>query len=171
MSRTISHRTVQSQPVESTDYPADYTEDRRVRDERWSISPTRIIGGIVGVVYLVFGIIGTVRAGIDSTMNRPVVHVGFLDMSAAVSVGILIAGLLLLLGASSYAATPLIGAIGVLSLAAGVVGLSATARWMLNIGAARNVGWFLLIGGAICMVAMFFGTTWFHRRSEQGAVV
>jgi hypothetical protein len=171
MSRTISHRTVQSQPVEGTNYPAEYTADRRVRDERWSISPTRIIGGIVGVVYLVFGIIGTVRAGIDSTMNRPVVHVGFLDMSAAVSVGILIAGLLLLLGASSYAATPLIGAIGVLSLAAGVVGLAATARWMLNIGAARNVGWFLLIGGAICMVAMFFGTTWVHRRSEQGEVV
>ena len=180
MSRTISHRTVENQPVENglvenrpvehTDRPADYTTDRRVRDERWSISPTRIIGGIVGVVYLVFGIIGTVRAGIDSTMNRPVGHVGFLDMSAAVSVGILIAGLLLLLGASSYAATPLIGAIGVLSLAAGVVGLAATASWMLNIGAARNVGWFLLVGGAICIVAMFFGTTWVHRRVEGETV-
>jgi len=163
MSRIISHRTVEGQPVEGTSYAAD----ERVREERWSISPARIIGGIVGVVYTVIGIIATVDAGIDSTMNRPVVHVAGLDMSAAVGVGILVAGLLLLLGASSRATTPLIGTIGVLSLAAGVVGLAATPRWMLNIGAARNVGWFLLIGGIICIVAMFFGTTSVHRRDVR----
>src|SRR4051812_37190860 len=105
MSRIISHRTVEGQPVEGTSYAAD----ERVREERWSISPARIIGGIVGVVYTVIGIIATVDAGIDSTMNRPVVHVAGLDMSAAVGVGILVAGLLLLLGASSRATTPLIG--------------------------------------------------------------
>jgi hypothetical protein len=192
MSRIISRQRVEGQPVEDRpvddrapvddryagrddagrDYSnGDYVADRRVHEERWSISPARIIGGIVGIVYIVFGIIGTVRAGIDSTMNRPVVHVGFLDMSAAVAVGILIAGLLLLLGASSFATTPLIGAVGVLSLAAGIVGLAATASWMLKIGAARNVGWFLLIGGAICIAAMFFGTTWVHRRTVRGEVV
>jgi hypothetical protein len=163
MSRTISHQTVQGQPVEGTTYAAD----QRVRDERWTISPARIIGGVVGLVYAVIGIIATVDAGIDSTMNRPVVHVAGLDMSAAVGVGILVAGLLMLLGASSSGATPLIGAMGVVSLAAGVVGLAATGQWMLNIGAARNVGWFLLIGGIICIAAMFFGTTSVHRREVR----
>lgn len=61
---------------------------------------------------------------------------------------------------------------GVVSLIAGVVGLAATARWMIDIGAARNVGWFLLIGGIICIVAMFFGTTRVHRREvRQGEAV
>jgi hypothetical protein len=168
MSRTISHRTVEGQPAQGTGYVAD----QRVHDERWSISPARIIGGIVGVVYAVIGIIATVDAGIDSTMNRPVVHVAGLDMSAAVGVGIMVAGLLMLLGASSRGATPLIGAMGVVSLAGGVVGLAASARWMLDIGAARNVGWFLLIGGVICIAAMFFGTTSVHRREvRQGEAV
>lgn len=102
MSRTISHRTVEGQPVEGSAYPVDergYVADQRVHDERWSISPARIIGGIVGVVYAVIGIIAIVDAGIDSTMTRPVVHVAGLDMSAAVGVGILVAGLLMLLGA------------------------------------------------------------------------
>jgi hypothetical protein len=182
MSRIITHRTVEGQPVEDTGYAPDQRVvgepvrdqrvDQRVHEEHWAISPARIIGGIVGIVYTVIGIIATVRGGIDSTMNRPVVHVAWLDMSAAVGVGILIAGLLLLLGASSEMASPLIGAMGVLSLAAGIVGLAATPRWMLDIGAARNVGWFLLIGGIVCMVAMFFGTTVVHRRRvREGEVV
>ena len=163
MSRTISHQSVQGQPA-SGDV---YRSERRVRDERWTLSPGRIIGGIVGAVYLAVGIAALVDAGIDSTLTRPVVDAFGLDMSAAVAIGITVAGLLLLLGAAMPGGTALIGFVGVVSVAAGVFFLAATAPVMLDIGVARNVGWFTLICGLICIVAMFFGTTHFRRSAVR----
>jgi hypothetical protein len=180
MSRTFTRRTVEGRADEDPAYadrdPAytdravdrSYRSDQRVHDERWMISPTRIIGGLVGIMYLIVGIVAMVDAGLDGTLNRPIVHVWWMNMSAAVGIGVAVAGLLLLLGAATPGGSGLIGAIGVLSLAAGVFGLAASVRLMLNIGADRNTGWFLLIGGIICIVAMFFGETLVRHRTVRG---
>src|ERR1700752_1728110 len=92
----------------------DVVESDNLRSEtttsasRVVVSPGQVIAGVLGLIVAIVGVITVARAGIDSSMNEPIVRAGGFDQSAllgAIEVGL---GVLLILGALSYAARGLI---------------------------------------------------------------
>jgi len=130
-----------------------------------SISPGRIVGGIAGVVLATVGVIAIAKAGIDSSLDTPVVSVLGMDQSALVGLVEFGLGLLIVLGAASDATRTFMGAMGVVCLVAGVLGAAATASVRNDIGTGSGSGWFVAVIGAVVVAASFFGT-YAHSRRE-----
>ncbi|MDQ1481865.1 MAG: hypothetical protein QOI44_2726, partial [Actinomycetota bacterium] len=95
--------------------------ETRVASSRFVFSPGQILAGILGVVVAIIGIIAVSRGGIDGTLNVPMVSVAGTDQSAMLGLAEFAAGLLLVLGALSYAARWLIAFVGVVMVIGGVV--------------------------------------------------
>jgi uncharacterized membrane protein HdeD (DUF308 family) len=116
-------------------------------------SPGQIISGVVGVVLVVFGIIAVTRTGIDSSLNTPPTDIMGLAHSAYVGLAEILTGLLLVLAAADLSMRPLTGIVGVLLFIGGIVVAAGTNEMLLRIGTERATGWFLMIMGAIAVVA------------------
>src|SRR5690348_1053219 len=82
--------------------------DTRVATSRFVVSPGQVIAGLLGLAVAIIGIIAVARAGIDSSMNTPIVRSAAFDESALLGAIELVLGLLLILGALSYATRGLI---------------------------------------------------------------
>jgi len=88
---------------------------RRSIDENFpgcSQPPGQILGGIVGVTFCVLGVLAVARAGIDSTLNVTVVNVAGFQQSAALELGEVIVGLLMIAGAVTVWNRSLMGFVG-----------------------------------------------------------
>ena len=105
----------------------------------------------------IIGIITLSRAGIDSTMNVPIVRVAGLHQSAMVGAGELVLGLLLILGATSYATRGLVVGIGVVMVLGGVLIGAAGPTILRDLGTVHDTGWVIMVGGIITIVAGSMG--------------
>src|SRR5262249_53693531 len=110
------------------------TRSADVETRRFEISPGRWILGIVGLVLGVIGVIVLVRAGVDSSLETPVVKVLGMGHSAIVGLVELGAGVLLVLSAASEATRPLGSLIGALLLVAGVIGAAMSSGNRADLG-------------------------------------
>ena len=119
----------------------------------WAFTPGQVVAGVVALVMLVIAVLAITRAGIDSTLNKPVVNVAGLNQSAAVGIGELVLGLLLLGAAASAWNRSLMGFTGALMFIAGLVTAAASPQLLADMGTDHRSGWWMLIGGVIAMVA------------------
>ena len=131
--------------------------ETRVASSRFVFSPGQILAGILGVVVAIIGIIAVSRGGIDGTLNVPMVSVAGTDQSAMLGLAEFAAGLLLVLGALSYAARWLIAFVGVVMVIGGVVLGAASAEILHDVGTSQGTGWAIMVGGIIAVVAASLG--------------
>ena len=100
-------------------------------------------------------------------MNVPVVNVAGTDQSAMIGLAEFAAGLLLVLGALSYAARGLIAFVGVVMVIGGVVLGAASAEILHDIGTSQGTGWTIMVGGIIAIVAASLGVIVRSRRTVE----
>ena len=155
---------VEHREVVDTD---DVRSETRVASSRFVFSPGQIIAGILGVVVAIIGIIAVSRGSIDGTLNVPVVNVAGTDQSAMLGLAEFAAGLLLVLGAMSYAARGLIAFVGVVMVIGGVVLGSASAEILHDVGTSQGTGWAIMVGGIIAIVAASLGVIVRSRRTVE----
>jgi hypothetical protein len=141
--------------------------ETRVASSRFVFSPGQIIAGVLGVVVAIIGIIAVSRGSIDGTLNVPVVNVAGTDQSAMLGLAEFAAGLLLVLGAMSYAARGLIAFVGVVMVIGGVVLGSASAEILHDVGTSQGTGWAIMVGGIIAIVAASLGVIIRSRRTVE----
>jgi hypothetical protein len=141
--------------------------ETRVASSRFVFSPGQIIAGVLGVVVAIIGIIAVSRGSIDGTLNVPVVNVAGTDQSAMLGLAEFAAGLLLVLGAMSYAARGLIAFVGVVLVIGGVVLGSASAEILHDVGTSQGTGWAIMVGGIIAIVAASLGVIIRSRRTVE----
>jgi len=157
----------QSNYHESMRQDGQVVADTRVREHRMTLSPARIVGGIAGAILTLVGIVAIIDAGLDGSLNEPVVEVLGLDMSAAVGIGFLVVGLLLLLAAATYGGGAAVGFFGVLLLLFGVFAVAISDDIRADVGVGTDAGWFAIILGAICLAASFIHSRTFGRRQVR----
>jgi hypothetical protein len=141
--------------------------ETRVASSRFVFSPGQILAGILGVVVAIIGIIAVSRGGIDGTLNVPMVSVAGTDQSAMLGLAEFAAGLLLVLGALSYAARWLIAFVGVVMIIGGVVLGAASAEILHDVGTSQGTGWAIMVGGIIAVVAASLGVIVRSRRTVE----
>ena len=145
----------------------DVRSETRATSSRFVFSPGQIIAGILGLVVAIIGIIAVSRGGIDDSLNVPVVSVAGTDQSAMLGLMEFGAGLLLVLGALSYALRWLVAFVGVVMIVGGVVLGAASAEILQDIGTSQGTGWAIMVGGIIAVVAASLGTIIRTRRSVE----
>jgi hypothetical protein len=141
--------------------------ETRVASSRFVFSPGQILAGILGVVVAIIGIIAVSRGGIDGTLNVPMVSVAGTDQSAMLGLAEFAAGLLLVLGALSYAARWLIAFVGVVMVIGGVVLGAASAEILHDVGTSQGTGWAIMVGGIIAVVAASLGVIVRSRKTVE----
>jgi hypothetical protein len=135
----------------------DIRSETRTATSRVVVSPGQVIAGVLGLVVAVIGVVTVARAGIDSSMNDPIVRASGFDQSAllgAIEVGL---GLLLILGALSYAARGLIIGVGVIMVLGGVFIGAASSDLLRDVGTVHSTGWAIMVAGIIAIVAGSLG--------------
>src|SRR5262245_43572956 len=119
----------------------DLRSETRTSTSRIVVSPGQVVAGVLGLVIAIIGVITLARAGIDESMNEPIVRAGGFDQSAilgAIEVGL---GLLLIIGALSYAARGLVVGVGVIMVLGGVFIGAASSELLHDVGAVHSTGW------------------------------
>jgi hypothetical protein len=145
----------------------DARSDTRVATSRLVVSPGQVIAGVLGLVVAVIGIMAVSRGGIDGSMNVPMVRTAGVDQSAMLGAVELGVGLLLILGALSYAARSLIVAVGVVMVLGGVFVGAAGTTILRDLGTVHGTGWVIMVGGIIAIVAGSLGRMVRTRRSVK----
>jgi hypothetical protein len=135
----------------------DVRSETKVATTRVSIGPGQIIAFALGLALAIIGAITAARGTIDSSLNVPMVRTAGFDQSAMVGLAELGLGLLLILGALSYAARGLIVAVGVLMVAGGVVVGAAGPTLLNDLGTVNGTGWAIAVAGVIAIVAGCMG--------------
>ena len=135
----------------------DIRSETRTATSRVVVSPGQVVAGALGLIVAIIGVITVSRAGIDSSMNDPIVRAAGFDQSAllgAIEVGL---GLLLILGALSYAARGLIIGVGVIMVLGGVFIGAASSDLLRDAGTVHSTGWAIMVAGIIAIVAGSLG--------------
>lgn len=153
------------QQAESVDVAGRRTT---VAAERRHFSPGQVIGGLAGLILVIFGVIAVTRTGVDSSLNQPTTEIMGLTHSALVGLIEIGVGLLIVVSAASYEFRGFMGTMGVLAFLGGVVVAAAGAGLMQDIGAEKATGWFVLILGAITVLASLLPTIFRSRRVVEG---
>jgi uncharacterized membrane protein len=141
--------------------------ETRVASSRFVFSPGQIVAGVLGIVVAIIGIIAVSRGSLDSSLNVPVVNVAGTDQSAMLGLAEFAAGLLLILGAMSFAARWLIAFVGVVMVVGGVVLGAAGTTILHDVGTSQGTGWTIMVGGIIALVAASLGRIVRTRRSVE----
>lgn len=139
--------------------------DTRTSTSRVVISPGQVLAGALGLVISIIGVITIARAGIDSSLNEPIVRAAAFDQSALLGAIELGLGLLLILGAMSYATRGLIILVGVVMVLGGVLLGAAGSDILRDAGTVQGTGWAIMVGGIIALVAGSLGRIMRTRRS------
>ena len=145
----------------------DVRSETRVASSRFVFSPGQILAGVLGVVVAIIGIIAMSRGGLDGSLKKPLVEVAGTDQSAMLGIAEFAAGLLLGLGAMSFAARFLIAFVGVVMVAGGVVLGAAGSTILEDVGTSHDTGWAIMVGGIIAIVAASLGVIIRTRRHVE----
>jgi hypothetical protein len=147
----------------------DARTDTRVATTRLVVSPGQVIAAVLGLVTATIAIMTVSRAGIDTTLNVPMVRVAGLDQSAMLGAIELVVGLLLILGALSYTARTLVVGIGVVMVLGGVFLGAAGPTILRDVGTVHGTGWVIMVGGIVAIVAGSLGRMIRTRRTVKTA--
>jgi hypothetical protein len=145
----------------------DARTETKVATTRLVVSPGQVLAGVLGLVIAVIGVMTVSRGGIDSSLNEPIVRAAAFDQSALLGSIELGLGLLLILGALSYAARGLIIGVGVVMVLGGVFLGAAGSTILRNVGTVHGTGWAIMVGGITAMVAGSLGRIIRTRRSVK----
>src|SRR6185436_9069825 len=99
------------------------------------------------------------------SLNEPIVRAAAFDQSALLGAIELGLGLLLILGAMSYATRGLIIFVGVVMVLGGVLIGAAGPSILRDAGTVHGTGWAIMVGGIIAIVAGSLGRIMRTRRS------
>lgn len=135
----------------------DARTDTKVATSKLVVSPGQVLAGVLGVVIAVIGVITVARGGIDGSLNVPIVRAAGFDQSAMLGLIELGLGLLLILGALSYAARNLIVAVGVVMVLGGVLLGAGGPTILRDLGTVHGTGWTIMVAGIIAIVAGSLG--------------
>ncbi len=169
---------VPSESPVSTDEPVNeqptqqaVTEHRTVQTAVPAWSPLQIIGLIVGIGYVVLGIVALTRTGFNSSnIFQPQELVWKMPHSpllALIEIGF---GALLILGSViPGGARSLLGFLGALSLAFGIVVVIETVPNRLNdwLAVTHRSGWLFVISGGVLLVASLVSPVFFMGGSRE----
>jgi len=155
----VEHRDVYETP--------EARAETRVASTRIVVSPGQVIASALGLVIAIVGAITVARGGFDSSLNVPMVRAGGFDQSAMVGLAELGLGLLLILGALSYATRGLVVAVGVLMVIGGVIIGAAGPTILRDLGTVHGTGWALMVAGIIAIVAGSLGRMVRTRRTVE----
>ena len=145
----VEHRDVVDNGAERT--------ETRVATSRFVFSPGQILAGILGLIVAVIGVMTVSRAGLDGSLNVPIVRVAGIDQSAVLGLAELVVGLLLILGSLSASAGDLIIFLGVVMVVGGVVIGAGGTTILRDLGVVHSTGWLIMVGGIIAVVAGSLG--------------
>jgi hypothetical protein len=145
----VEHREVYESP--------DVRSETTVASSRIVVSPGQVIAAVRGLTMAIIGAVTAARGTIDSSLNVPMVQTAGLDQSAMVGLIELGLGLLLILGALSYAARGLVVAVGALMVIGGVVIGAGGSTVLRDLGTVHGTGWAIVVAGIIAMVAGSMG--------------
>jgi hypothetical protein len=135
----------------------DIRSETRTATSRVVVSPGQVVAGVLGLVVAIIGVMTVARAGIDSSMKDPIVRAAGFDQSALLGAIEVVLGLLLILGALSYAARGLIIGVGVIMVLGGVFIGAASTDLLRDIGTVHSTGWAIMVAGIIAIVAGSLG--------------
>jgi len=145
----------------------DARSETTVASTRVAIGPGQIIAGALGLALAIIGAITAARGDIDSSLNVPIVRTAWFDQSAMVGLVELGVGLLLILGAMSYAARWLVVTVGVLMIAGGVIVGAAGPKLLNDLGTVNGTGWAMVGAGIVAVVAGCMGRVVRTRKSVK----
>jgi hypothetical protein len=136
---------------------ADARTDTRIATSRLVVSPGQVLAGVLGLVVAIVGVIAVARGGIDSTLNTPIVRAAGFNESALLGAIELVLGLLLIVGATSYATRGLILFVGVVMVVGGVTLGAAGPTILHDVGTVHGTGWAIMDAGIVAVVAGSLG--------------
>ena len=120
-----------------------------------AFSLAQLVTAIAGIVLVAFGIFAVVRAGLDSTLNDPTVDVFGLTHTAAIGIGEIVIGGLLLLSAFGFATRILATVLSLGLLVFGIVLLAGPDRLLADLHTERQLGWLgVIVGGAVLLATL-----------------
>ena len=128
------------------------------------VTPAQVVSAVGGVVLIAFGVFAVVRAGLDNTLNDPTVDVLGLTHTAAIGIGEIIVGAVLVLSALSPLTRVLAGVIGLALLVFGIVLLAGPSDLLARMHTERQLGWLGVIVGGVVLLASLV-TPWSRRTS------
>jgi hypothetical protein len=139
----------------------------QITETRHWFSPGRVIGIVLGIGLGFIGIVALLKTGIAANMTSPQTTVFGMPQSAAVGLGELTAGLLLVLCGAWEESRPYMALLGFLGVIAGVAGAVASPEIQHNIGFASNTAWFIALCGVIAIVAAVLPAVFESRRDVR----
>jgi hypothetical protein len=167
---SLLHRT----RTDDDDVVVDRNEVRHAAEGRtttshraWTFAPGQLVSLLVGVGFVIVGLIALVRAGLDGSLDAPVVEVLGYTHTAWLGIAELGLGLLLILAGTGAWGRPLSVLLGVAMVIAGVLVLAEPGEMPQELGLEEGYGWLLVIPGAIVAVAAMVLPVWRSQRYSQ----
>jgi hypothetical protein len=129
-----------------------YVEERDSRP-RFLLTPSQVVSVIGGLALIVLGIIVVVKAGLSGSLNDPTVSVMGIQQTAAIGLGELGIGVLLVLCGLSPATRLLSGIIGLALVVFGIILLTGPSTLLADMRTESTLGWVGVIIGAPVLLA------------------
>jgi len=147
-------------------HPSDELQDAIVEDSgsRWFPPLLGIVAAAVGGALVIVGVIALMRAGVDGSLEQPIVHVAGLSHTALLGVVEVAAGVLVALaGLTDTRASVLLCATAM--AVAGVVVLAQPGQLHRRLAVTATHGWLVIaLAGVLVLAVLFSPETRPHER-------
>jgi hypothetical protein len=137
------------------------------RQRTWTFAPGQLVSLVVGVGFVIAGLLALVRAELDGSLSEPVVEVLGYTHTAWLGVAEIGLGLLLILAGTGAWGRPLSVLLGAGMVIAGVLVLAETGQMPEELGLEEDYGWPLVISGALVALAALALPVWRSYRSDS----
>jgi hypothetical protein len=171
---SLLHRTRDDEPV-----VVDRTEGRdatsvtgttKTTQRSWTFAPGQLVSLVVGVGFVIMGVLALVRAELDGSLATPVVEVLGYTHTAWLGLAEIGLGLLLVLAGTGAWGRPLSVLLGVIMVIGGVLVIAEPSQMPEELGLEEAYGWPLVILGALVAVAALALPVWRSHRYDRDAV-
>jgi hypothetical protein len=132
----------------------------RTTERHRNVAPGQVVSLIAGAVFIVVGVIALVRAGIDGTLDAPVVDVVGYSHTAWLGIAEIAVGVILVLAGTTVAGRSLSVLMGTLLAIAGALVLAIPEDLPEELGVEKDFGWPLLIVGVVVALAALMLPAW-----------
>jgi hypothetical protein len=146
--------------------PIVVADDRetKVRERSWTFAPGQIVSMIVGVGFVALGLVALIRAGIDGSLEAPVVEVLGFTHTAWLGLAEIGLGVLLILAGTGAWGRFLSVLLGAGMVIAGVLIGAETAEMPEELALEQDFGWMLVLFGGLVAVAAMALPVWRSRK-------
>jgi len=159
-------RTVVSDPALDTVEPAEV----EVTESEYGFSPAQVVHAAIGVFLLVLGIIAMVRGDLSGDLTASQFAIIGITHNAAIGIGELIAGALLLLAAASPGGRFLGLIVGLAMIVFGAV-LLGDEQTMRDVGTEDALAWLAVVLGAGAVVSGLIPARRTRRRTVDRSLI